>query len=212
MGASQLSVYSKALRWLEERQCLSLTEPREPVRLLNTEWQDAVNACLYTGFWNFAVREIKAIPDSNQVTNFGYTYSYTKPPDWVRTFQISQDDRFHQMLRRYLDQNNVWFSDLPYMYIKYVSNDPDFGWNMAYWTPGFTEYLAGYLASLLAPRIKQDSAKIDAVEKRLKRTRAEALSTDAMDLPVGHIPYGTWVTSRMPRGSIYPFGGGWDNG
>ena len=211
MGASQLSIYNKALRWLEERQCASLSENREPVRLLNVEWTDAVQTCLYEAYWNFAVREVMVSPDSAQVPQFGFKYSYTKPPDWVRTFQISSDDRFYLLLRRYSDQNNVWYADIPTLYVKYISNDSNFGLNMAFWTPGFTEYLAGYLALLLAPRIKQDSKKVDELEKRLKRTKAQAISVDAMDLPVGHIPYGTWVQSRSPRGGVYPFGGGWDD-
>ncbi len=212
MAASQQSVYNKALRFLEERPIASLTEPREPVRLLNIEWTDAVNACLYDGYWNHAIREVLATPDSTQTPQFGYLFSYQKPADWIKTFQIADNEAFFPLLRRYSDQNNVWYAEAPQLYIKYVSSDQNFGWNLAYWPPFFTEYVACYLASLLAPRIKQNSQKVDDIRKELKKCRAMALSKDAMDLPPGRIPPGTWVLSRAPRGSQYPPGGGWDDG
>lgn len=214
MGYSQQSVYNKALRWCEERPIAAtlggLTEQREPVRLLNAEWTDAVNFILYDGYWNFAIRNVQATPDINRQPQFGYKFSYQKPTDWVRTFQISDNEQFDPLLRYYLDQNDVWFANVPWIYIKYVSSDPNFGLNMGAWTPGFAEYLGGYLALLIAPRIKQASEKVDMIEKRLKRLRAKAIATDAMDLPVGKTPYGDWVLARAPRGSILPIGNaGW---
>lgn len=212
MGASQLSLYNKALRWLEERQLASLTEPREPRRLLDAEWEDAVNTCLYMAYWKFAIRQVMATPDSAAVPNFGRKYSFRKPDDWVKTYQISTDDRFFMLYRDFVDENNIWYGDPPTLYIRYVSRDPNFGWNLGYWTPGFVEYLAGYLALLIAPRIKQSEEKVTAIEKRLARTKAAAMASDAMDGPPGRIPIGTWAASRAPRGSIYPGmgDGGWD--
>jgi hypothetical protein len=213
MAASQFTVYNKALRFLEERPIASLTENREPVRLLNVEWTDAVNTCLYDGYWNHSIREVLASPDTTQAPQFGYLNSYTKPLDWIKTYQIADNAAFDPLLRWYSDQNNVWYSNASALYVKYVSGDLNFGWNLAYWPPFFTEYVACYLASLLAPRVKQSESKIESVAKQLKKIRALALSKDAMDLPPGKIPYGTWTMSRAPRGSILPvdgpYGGDW---
>lgn len=213
MGYSQQSVYNVALRWLEERPVAlnlgGLTEQREPVRLLNAEWTNAVATCLYAGYWNFAVREVQATPDINRSPQFGFSFCYQKPTDWVRTFQMSANEQFDPLLRFFKDQNAVWYANVPLIYVKYISNDPNFGWNLGYWTPGFAEYLGGYLALLCAPRIKQAADKVDQIEKRLKRLKASAIASDAMDLPPGKVPYDTWVTSRAPRGSILPYGGGW---
>jgi hypothetical protein len=211
MGTSQQAVYNKALRWLEERPVSGneiANTVREPVRLLNAEWTDAVNFCLYQGFWNFAIRWVSATPD-NGSPQFGYAFSYQKPPDWVHTYQMADNEGFEPLLRWYNDQNNVWYTNTPSLYIKYVSNDSNYGWNLGLWTPGFVEYVAGYLAWVCAPRIKQASQKIDEIEKRLKKLRAMAIATDAMDLPPGKIPYGTWVMSRAPRGSVLPGYDGW---
>ena len=210
MGESVLGLYNTALRWLEERKLATLTEKREPRYYLDDEWERAVNFCLQTGYWKFALRMVMATPDTTAVPNFGRTYSYQKPSDWIRTYQVSPDDRFIRKDRRFLDQNNVWYSDLPYFYVRYLSKDPDFGWNMSLWTPAFAEYLGGYLALMVAPRIKQASDKTAEIEKRLKKQKAEALALDAMDAPPGEIERGTWVQSRTPRGSVTMGSGGWD--
>ncbi len=211
MAASQLSIYNKALRFLEERPLLSLTESREPRRLLDNEWSDAVATVLQSGFWKPALRMVMATPDAAAVPNFGRKYSYAKPADWIRTYQVSPDDRFIQLDREYIDGNGTWFSDLPYFYVRYVSNDPNFGMNMSLWGPAFSEYLGCYLAWAICPRIKQATDKLNDIEKRLKRLKEQAVAIDAMDAPPGKIPFNTWVTSRTPRGSIYPLGGGWDD-
>jgi hypothetical protein len=210
MGASQLGVYNKALRWLGERKTLSLAEGREPIRLLNDEWEDAVGVCLYAGFWNFAIRERMANPDAGRAPLFGFQFSYAKPPDWVRTFQISESDRYDEFLKRYVDQNNIWYADIAPIYVRHISNDPNYGFNLALWTPAFVEYVAAYLALMLALRVKGSMDKVEMLEKKVDSLKKNALSKDAMDQPPGKIPYGTWVTSRAPRGSVTPMGGGWD--
>lgn len=203
-GASQLSIYNKALRHLKERKLASLNEQREPLRYLNDEWEDAVNFCLYAGYWNFAVRLRQADADSNQSPQFGPEFSFAKPSDWVKTFQIADNDSFNPLLRNYDDMNNTWYADVTPIYVKYVSNDPNYGWNLSIWTPGFIEYLAAYLAFLVSGRLRQSDDEISRLEKLCASKKIEAQSTDAMDLPPGQIPYGTWVMSRAPRGSVLP--------
>lgn len=208
MAASQLQVYNDALGHLEERKLASLTENREPRRLLDDEWGPAVATLLEEGYWKHALRTVKAEPDSAQAPNFGRSYSYTKPVDWVRTYQLSPDDRFLVLDRNFIDGNGVWVSDLPYFYVRYISNDANFGWNLSLWRPAFTNYLGAYLAWKITPRIKQAADKLDQMEKKMHKLKRHAIAIDAMDAPVGHPPYGTWITSRTPRGSIYPGAGG----
>jgi hypothetical protein len=205
-GATQLSIYNKALRHLEERKLSSLSEPREPRRYLDDEYPDAVLFVLSDGFWKAAMRNDKIDASTTQGPNFGYKFAFPKPGDWVRTYQVADNEGFNPLLRRYDDSNNVWYADISPIYVKFVSNDPNFGLNMALWTPGMVEYLSAYLAWLCAPRLKQSGDKVDRLEKLVKRKRADALAKDAMDLPPGQPPFGTWIQSRAPRGSILPYG------
>jgi hypothetical protein len=206
VGATQLGVYNKALRFLEERKLASLTENREPRRYLDDEWADAVIYCLSQGYWKHSIRNVQMNAEVNQNPNFGFQFAFLKPDDWISTFQVADNEVYMPLLRRYDDQNNYWYSDITPIYVKYTSSDPRFGLNMALWTPNFVEYLAGYLAQLLCPRIKQAADKIDRIDKLVVRLRREGLAKDAMDLPPGKIPYGDWVMSRAPRGSILPYG------
>jgi hypothetical protein len=144
--------------------------------------------------------------DSSQIPNFGYQFVFTKPSDWIRTYQIADNESFNPLMRRYEDLNNVLYADISPLYFKYVSSDPNYGWNIGLWTPGFVEYLGIYLAKLLVGRIKQEQGKIEYIDKEMKRLKAEALASDAMDMPPQETNYNTWVMSRAPRGSVVPYG------
>ena len=206
MGASQLSIYNKSLRHLEERKLANLQENRESRRYLDDEWADGVNNCLHAGFWNHSMREIEVTNETTVQPNFGFQWVFKKPTDWVRTYKLSDNSQYNPLLRRYTDQNAFWYADITPLYVKYVSDDPNYGWNLSLWPPAFCEYVGVYLANCCAPRLKQALDKVEAIEKNLKRLKADALARDAMDLPPGERPYDTWVQARAPRGSILPYG------
>lgn len=210
MAASRLGIYNKALRHLEERPLANLTENREPRRLLDVEYDDALATVLQSGYWKHALRTVLANPDVNNVPNFGRQYSYAKPSDWVRTYQLSADDRFYALDRNFVDGNGTWFTDLPTFYVRYISNDPNFGLNMSMWGAAFAEYFGCYLAWTVCPRIKQAIDKKNDLEKTLKQAKRHAIGLDAMDGAAGRLVHDTWVTARTPRGSVLPYGGGWD--
>lgn len=199
MGTSRLGLYNAALRWLEERKLASLTEAREPRRYLDDEFDENNLYCLSQGNWNFAMREIQVGPDTSVTPNFGFNFVFPKPADWNHTFQIASTESFDPLLRNYTDQNGFWFAYTPVLYVRYVSQDPNYGLNLALWTPAFTEYVAARLAWLLGPRIKQSEDKVEALRKLMVSARGEALSTDSQDLPPGKPPYGSWTLARAPR-------------
>lgn len=207
LGASQISVYNKALRNLGERKLASITENRDPARYLNDEWTDGVNQCISSGFWNFAMRTQRIDADPTLVPAFGYTRAMAKPKDWVRTFVIADNDAFEPPLQYYVDENYIIYTSATPIYMRYVSDDPNYGWNLTLWTPGFIEYVAAYLAFVIAPRTVKDKTEVERLDKAQQKWLIKAAARDSMDLPPGKPPYGTWVTSRAPRGSVYPFGG-----
>ena len=206
MAASQLAIYNKALRWLEERKLLSLTENREPRRYMDDEYDDNNLYCLSQGNWNHAMREVELQAETAITPNFGYAYVFAKPNDINHTFQIADNEQYDPLLRGYTDQNNYWYANISPIYVRYISQDPNYGLNLSLWQPTFTEYVAARLAFLCAPRLKQSIDKVQAIEKILRRAKADALSNDAQELPPGKPSWGTWVQSRAPRGSILPVG------
>src|SRR5438270_251157 len=76
-----------------ERFLASLTEEREPRRLLDQAWaSNAVRACLEMGQWNFAMRTIQIDYDSGVEPGFGYNRAFPKPTDWVNTTGVCEDE------------------------------------------------------------------------------------------------------------------------
>lgn len=199
MGASRLSIYNGALRWLEEQKLASLTEQREPRRYMDDEFEENNLFCLSDGNWNFAMRFVRMSPEKSILPNFGFNFVFKKPIDWNHTFQISGNEGFNPLLRLYNDQNGYWFANTATLYVKYISTDENYGLNMGMWTPAFVQFVEARLAWLVAPRLKQKQGLLERLDKLLKKVRDEAISTDSQDTPAQPLPFGTWTLARAPR-------------
>jgi hypothetical protein len=121
---TKLTLYNDALLLCGERFLASLTEEREPRRLLDRAWDGgAVRACLEMGQWGFAMRTIQLDYDSGIQPDFGYARAFVKPTDWVLTSGLCSDEFFRSPLTRYTDEAGYWYSDLDTIYVRYVSDD-----------------------------------------------------------------------------------------
>lgn len=79
---TQLDIYNGALLHCGERFLASLTEQREPRRLLDRVWSsNGVKTCLEQGQWNFAMRTIQIDYDPSIAPSFGYARAFQKPND-----------------------------------------------------------------------------------------------------------------------------------
>lgn len=197
MSASKLSLYNDALTLCGERTLASLTENREPRRLLDQAWASgAVNFCLETGQWNFAVNSVKLVYSPSVEPPWGYRRAFDKPTDYIRTMAVASDEYFKNPLLRYVDEAGFWFADLDEIYIRYVSNLPEYGGNMGRWPGSFSDMVSSYLASKIVTKITQDTAKRSFVISDYEKRRKEAKSNDAMNEPTVFPPRGSWVRAR----------------
>lgn len=194
--ASKLGLYNSALLVLGERKLASLSEAREPRRALDDAWDDAVAYCLEAGFWNFAMRAVQTDHSASFTPAFGYTYAFTKPEDFIRTFALGSTETFDPPLLTVVDEPGYWYANVDPLYVKYVSNDAAYGMDLSLWSESFSEYVSLRLANKTSKRITGKFADDD-LKKEEKRALAQARSKDAMDEPVGFPPRGTWVTSRL---------------
>ena len=194
--ASKLSIYSGALRALGERRLSSLTEDRASRRELDDAYDDVIANCLEAGYWNFAMRTVELEPSTDAEPEFGFNYAYEKPEDWVRTYNVSADERFGTPLDEYHDEAAYWFCDVEPLYVRYVSNDADFGANLNNWPRSFVTFVETALAHAIVLNVTGSSEKWDLLDKRLRRERMNARAKDAMNEPAGRMPEGTWVRSR----------------
>lgn len=193
---SKLEVYNFALGYIGERKLSSLSEAVEARRVLDDYWDQAVDAALEAGFWNFAKRSVQITASESVEPSFGYANAFEKPSDWVKTMSLSDHEFFDPPLLRVIDEAGIWYTDAAVLFVEYVSNDTTFGKNLSLWPPSFSEYVAHSLARRACKRLtSSDSLREELKKDELKALR-DARSRDAVNQPVGFPPTGTWLRSR----------------
>jgi hypothetical protein len=194
---TQLGLYNEALRLIGERRLASISENREPRRVLDDIWNDgAIDYCLEQGQWNFAMRAIE-ITESATVPAFGYQYAFDKPNDFIRTAGMAEDERFARPLIETNEEVGFWFANITPIYIRFVSNAATYGGDLQRWPSTFSKFVAAYLASEACFTLTQSTEKqkyiLGLMEYRLKKSR----SLDAMSDPTMFMPQGGWSSSRI---------------
>ena len=195
--AGQLSLYNEALGILKERSLSALTDSREPRRVLDDYYSGVVAYCLARGFWNFAMRAVSITESLTITPEFGYTYAFEHPSDWIRTYVVADNENFEPQLLRYNDEAGVWYADVTPLYVKYISNSASYGLNLSAWPQTFADYVACRLAYRAAPRIsKASTEEMQRLYEEQKRACGIAGGVDAMDEPPRFPPTGSWAGSR----------------
>lgn len=193
--ATVLGTYNLALFELAEAKLVSVSENREPRRLLDAVWTVGVYTCLQAAAWNFASRTVRIDSDPAITPSFGYRYVFQHPDDWVRTVGVSDDEYMQHPLIRYLDEGGRWLADVDPIYVRYVSNDASFGMDLSLWPPNFELYVAAYLASLIAPRVRESKQKDMIALARMRFSKAAAV--EAMGQPPEPKPLGSFARARL---------------
>lgn len=206
MAATRLSIYNGALRLLSERRLASLSENREPRRLLDDAWGDgqtngAVKYCLERGQWKFATRTVQADYSPSIEPPFGFRYAFDQPVDMVQVAGIYEDSGCRMPLLRYSDERQYWYADLPTIYVSYISNDASYGADLSLWPATFEKVIEAYLAMEVAGNLTQGENKQIKAERNFERAVAQARSSDAMRSPTKFTPPGSWSQARHGYGS-----------
>lgn len=194
---TRLQLYNSALLLLGERNLASLSENREPRRLLDHVWDTgAVDFCLEQGQWKFATRTVQLYSDPSIAPDFGYQFGYAKPDDFIRTMAFCSDEYFSFPLEDYSDDAGYWFFEIEPVYVKYVSNDSQYGGDLSLWPQSFVKYVSAYLATEICEQLTQSATKKAALEKLAGELLLKAASKDAMAGPTGRLPSGSWTNAR----------------
>lgn len=201
----KLRIYNRALFHLGSRQLASLSEEREPRRVLDEIWgssDEAVEFALSKASWGFGLRVVQWTLDESLETQFGWSYAFEKPTDYVRLEALSTDPRFLITLSgdRYAVENNYILTDYQLIYAKYVSNGNEFGFDSGLWTEPFIEYLGYYLAYHGAPRINGSFDEKEYLRKQMNRHLQNARSENTMEKGTRRLQSGNWARSRSGRG------------
>ena len=208
--ASKLLVYNAALLLCGERKLGSLTENREPRRLLDDVFDGgAIKTCLEAAFWNFGTRSLRIEFDPSVAPDFGFTRAFVKPSDWARTAVVSASEYFRPPFKddQFADEAGHWFADIDTLYVKMVSNGADYGGDLGNWTESFARYFEAYLASRVAWKITRDKTTVAAINDEMKRRLKGAAAKDAMNSGTSVPPEGSWNRARHGRRSSRRDGG-----
>lgn len=204
--AELLSVYNQILLALGGRELDTLSVQTSERRTLDTLWTPGLRYCLSRGQWKFATRTGKLTPES-AAPSIGFTFAFAKPADWVRTTGLSTDDRFFNPLNHYVDEQGFWFADVSPLYLRYVSNDDEFGGKLSVWPTTFERFVVAHLAAELYVRFSAgmgqgaSAAGLATLRKLERDAFKEAAGEDAMNGPAGFPPTGSWVRSRLGGGT-----------
>jgi len=197
----RLYLYNEALRMCGERSLASLTEDREPRRLLDSVWNNGgVDYCLEQGFWQFAMKTVQVDYDTDITPAFGYIRAFSKPTDWVKTAGMCSDEYFRAPLLHYTDESGYWYADIDTVYVKYISNHADYGNDLSLWTQSFADFAACHFALRIVTKLTGDEAKEDKLKKQRKELLLEAKNHDASGEPQKFPAIGGWAGSRSTTG------------
>lgn len=199
MATDRLALYNIALFAVGERALASLTETREPRRLLDevyTRGAGAVEFFLEQGLWNHAIRAVQIDKSTSVTPSFGLANAFDLPTDFIRLVQISSGEYFSSPLMQYEIEAAFIYADIDPIYLRYVSDSNDFGNDLSLWPETFTLWGGTWLGLQIAPVLLNDK-DLEALEKRTRRLLNDARSKDAMQEPPRFPPLGSWSRARF---------------
>jgi len=205
MGTTKLGLYNKALQKAGERQLASLSEDVESRRLLDVVWDTGgVDECMSEGQWNFAMRAVQIDYDPSVEPPFGLRRAFTKPVDHMLTSAFCSDEFFRVPEREYVEEQDFWYAELDLVFVRYISNDSEYGGDIGGWPAMVVNFIAAHFASEIILKLTGDPAKLKLFinpenPKKSIRGRAllEAKSRNAMGNPSQKIAQGNWSSSRL---------------
>lgn len=196
---TQLIITNGALGFLGERSLLTTGDATEAARTMAAFYTPAVKYCLEQGHWKFAERRAVLTPSLTELPAYGRANAFAHPSDYVRVNSLCSDERFSMSVTDIEDVGAFWYCDLDTLYLKYVSNDGDYGLDLDLWPETFVLFVQLYLAALAAPRLAP-KMKIEAIQAPggvgLIDAKRNALAKDAVSGPTQFLPTGRWVGMR----------------
>jgi hypothetical protein len=154
MVIDKLAIYNNALLLLGERTLATVTENREPRRLLDHAYDfGAVDYCLEIVKPVFA-RKTVMLDVSTPSPHHDLDNVFTLPADWLATVEVYSDSRLDQPISRYINEDRTIACEYDIIYVRYVTslNSDDY----AKWSPVFTHVVASYLAREISLRLTPD--------------------------------------------------------
>lgn len=190
--ATRLGIWNGALLLLGETRLATETEAREARYTIEDQYETVVKWMLERAYWNFALTREEFDSAGTAVT--GFQYKFEKPPEWVKTFIVSDNlESSHPVPIRYADEGGFWHADINPIQVIYVSLD--LGTDETLWPASFQYAAEAELAFRLAPKLA--ASRAEEMKKLSKDALRDAKSQDALDEGVKTAPPGRWIRARL---------------
>lgn len=194
----RLSIYNGALTKISERLLNSLSENREPRRILDHVWDNGgIKRCLEAGQWSFAVRSLGISYSPSIEPQYGYLYAFEEPDDYIRLVGVSDNPSGMPAMDNYEYSNQLFFASREIIYIRYVSSDNAYGMDFSSWPETFREYVEYYFAHQICPKLANSESRTDKIAERMRNALVQALGNDSQRGPSKRMPSGSWTNARM---------------
>lgn len=207
MGTTKLDLYKRAIRNCEQTPISSLTEVVE-ARLRCDDFYDSVlEWILEQQFWRSAMRTVKIELDEAVDPAFAYDYAHTLPTDFVRKQVISSDEFLQYPIDEQLggsayqmEGGYIWANITP-IYMRYVSNDAAYGYDLTKWTDGMAEAFGYELGGRVAPFLTGSTVKAEELLEKAIAKAGRAGTFDSLQQTTSRVREGNWssVRSRSRR-------------
>ena len=212
-ATTRLKIYNGAILLCGDQGLATLTEDREPRYLLDEVWNDnGVRWCLEQAQWHFAMRSSRFDYNPDVAPDWGFPRAFTKPVDWVETSGVFQDEFMRAPLLQYADEIMYWWANLDQIFVRYVSDDENYGMNLANWPATFIDMVKAYFASRIIRKLPGGADKIDDIchpkTGVLAKATLIAKNKSAMTQPATFPSRGTWAAARHRGGSRTRWDGG----
>lgn len=203
MSIDKLGLYNIAMLALENQRFASLSDDR-PERYdldeVYTRGKGAITYFLEQGYWNFAMRAVQMDKSTSVTPEFGFVFAFDIPTDFVRLNMISSEERFGRPLSNYEFEGDFIYADVDPLYIRYVSDDVDWGADFGKWPNTFSLWAGYWMATQIAGRTKSEAFG-EKLEKKTNKLLIDARSKDVSQEPPRWPPLSTWASSRLGRSS-----------
>ena len=195
---TKLSIYNGILRLLGQRKLASLTEESPSRRYLDDAFDDGlVDYCLSQGQWHFATRSSILDASVSIDPEFGYQYAFELPDDFLNLVAICYDEYFKSPITEYSLEAGILYCDSDEIYIKYVSNDAEYGGDMSLWSVTFGDFVKTKGAVDVCEVLTKSESRLEKLEKSLEKMRKIAMNNDLRNKPPVQPARGSWINSRM---------------
>jgi hypothetical protein len=205
MTVDQLNLYNRALRHLKVRRLANLTESVTARYELDAVFPDVKKAMLERAGWKFAIRTSMLTADDSITPGFGLMNVFALPEDFVRWAAICVDSLFQVEDASFEEKNGLLYSNQGVLYVKYVSNGDDYGYDLGLFPDNYAEAFGSELAERTCLPITKDSGLLNDVRKENARLLMRAKNFDAIKEHVQFKPQGSVVTARSNGGMRGPF-------